>query len=102
MKTQTAKNVLPPEIDAVNVGIFSGVQADANVKLATHVHLSPSPCLTRIRSLADRAVIDRYGALLDPHAVGLHVSVFIEISLEKLHRGRVVLTGLRENPALEH
>jgi DNA-binding Lrp family transcriptional regulator len=53
MKTQTAKNVLPPEIDAVNVGIFSGVQADANVKLATRVHLSPSPCLTRIRSLAD-------------------------------------------------
>jgi Lrp/AsnC family leucine-responsive transcriptional regulator len=28
-------------------------------------------------------VIDRYVALLDPHAVGLNVSVFIQISLEK-------------------
>jgi Lrp/AsnC family leucine-responsive transcriptional regulator len=55
----------------------------ANVELAPRVHLSPSPCLARIRSLEERGVIDRYVALLDPHAVGLNASVFIQISLEK-------------------
>jgi Lrp/AsnC family leucine-responsive transcriptional regulator len=86
MKKQTASNMPPVGIDPVDVRILSQLQADSkltNVELATRVHLSPSPCLARVRSLEDRGVIDRYVALLDPHAVGLHVSVFIQISLEK-------------------
>lgn len=70
----------------MDVRILSELQANGkltNVELANRVHLSPSPCLTRVRSLEERGVIDRYVALLDPHAVGLHVSVFIQISLEK-------------------
>jgi Lrp/AsnC family transcriptional regulator, leucine-responsive regulatory protein len=86
MKNQTASNMPPVEIDPVDVRILSELQANAkltNVELATRVHLSPSPCLSRVRALEERGVIDRYVALLDPHAVGLHVSVFIQISLEK-------------------
>jgi Lrp/AsnC family leucine-responsive transcriptional regulator len=86
MKKPIATNVPPAEIDRIDVRILSELQANAkltNVELATRVHLSPSPCLSRVRSLEERGVIDRYVALLDPHSVGLHVSVFIQISLEK-------------------
>jgi Lrp/AsnC family leucine-responsive transcriptional regulator len=86
MKRRMTGNVPPAEIDAVDVRILSELQSDAkltNVELAARVHLSASPCLARVRSLEERGVIDRYVALLDPHAVGLNVSVFIQISLEK-------------------
>jgi Lrp/AsnC family leucine-responsive transcriptional regulator len=86
MKRQNATNVPTAEIDAVDVRILAELQADAkltNVELAARVHLSPSPCLARVRSLEERGVIDRYVALLDPHALGLNVSVFIQIRLEK-------------------
>ena len=86
MKKRTAAKAPRADIDAVDVRILSELQGDAkltNVELAGRVHLSPSPCLARVRSLEERGVIDRYVALLDPHAVGLNVSVFIQISLEK-------------------
>lgn len=86
MKKQMALNMPPVELDPVDVRILSQLQANSkltNVELATRVHLSPSPCLARVRTLEERGIIDRYVAVLDPHAVGLHVSVFIQISLEK-------------------
>ncbi|MES1925618.1 AsnC family transcriptional regulator [Salinisphaera sp. T31B1] len=54
-----------------------------NVELATRVHLSPSPCLTRVRALEASGHIRRYVALVDPRRVGLGVSVFIQVRLEK-------------------
>jgi Lrp/AsnC family leucine-responsive transcriptional regulator len=74
------------KIDPIDVRILTELQGNAkltNVELATRVHLSPSPCLSRVHALEERGIIDRYVALLDPHAVGLNVSVFIQISLEK-------------------
>ena len=54
-----------------------------NVALAERVGLSPSPCLARVRALEQSGVIARYVALLEPQRVGLNVSVFIQVSLEK-------------------
>jgi Lrp/AsnC family leucine-responsive transcriptional regulator len=53
------------------------------VELAKAVHLSPSPCLARVRALEEGGLISRYVTLLDPVKVGLTVSVFISVSLEK-------------------
>jgi DNA-binding Lrp family transcriptional regulator len=47
------------------------------------VHLSPSPCLTRVKALEAHGVIDRYVALLNPKQLGLNLSVFISISLKE-------------------
>ncbi|WP_373418551.1 Lrp/AsnC family transcriptional regulator [Roseinatronobacter sp. S2] len=55
----------------------------SNVELAERVGLSPSPCLTRVRALENDGVIDRYVALVNPEAVGLSVSVFIQVTLER-------------------
>src|SRR6478735_3094286 len=76
-------------LDDVDLRILGELQANAkltNVDLAVRVHLSPSPCLARVRSLEERGLIRRYATLLDPLAVGLSVSVFIQVSLEKQAR----------------
>jgi len=78
--------VLKNELDATDWRVLDRLQADArvtNAELASLVHLSPSPCLVRVRNLERQGVIKRYVALLDPLKVGMNVSVFIHISLEK-------------------
>ncbi len=57
--------------------------AIANVELARKVGLSPSPCLRRVQQLDQLGVIRRRVTLLEPAAVGLGVSVFVQVSLEK-------------------
>lgn len=66
--------------------ILSELQENArlsNVDLAERVGLSPSPCLARVRALEQSGLIARYVTLLDPAKLGLNVSVFIQVSLEK-------------------
>jgi DNA-binding Lrp family transcriptional regulator len=76
----------PRTLDEIDRRILEVLQDDArisNVELASRVGLSPSPCLRRVRELEERAVVRRYVALLDPVAVGLGVSVFVQVSLER-------------------
>ena len=77
------------ELDPTDWKILSRLQDEArisNVDLAKAVNLSPSPCLTRVRALEQSRVISRYVTLLDPLKIGLTVSVFIQVSLEKQMR----------------
>lgn len=76
-------------LDVTDWKILARLQEDArmsNVDLAKAVHLSPSPCLARVRALEQEGVIGRYVTLLDPLKLGLTVSVFIQVSLEKQMR----------------
>ena len=72
------------KIDETDWRILAELQADAsltNVELARRVHLSPSPCLARVKALQAAGVIRRYVALVDAAALGLGLNVFISISL---------------------
>lgn len=74
------------DLDLTDLRILRELQNNAkltNVELAARVHLSPSPCLARVRALEKAGLISRYVTLLDPHAVGLGVSVFIQVRLER-------------------
>jgi Lrp/AsnC family transcriptional regulator, leucine-responsive regulatory protein len=74
------------DLDAVDWKILAELQNDAriaNVDLARKVDLTPSPCLARVRDLERSGLISRYVTLLDPHRLGLSVSVFIQVRLEK-------------------
>ena len=76
----------PKSLDATDSRILKELQENAkltNVELAARVHLSPSPCLARVKSLEQSGLISRYVTLLNPHVLGLNVSVFIQIRLEK-------------------
>ena len=73
-------------LDAIDWRILALLQGDArmsNVELAKAVGLSPSPCLTRVRALEDAGYISRYVTLVDALRVGLKVSVFIQVTLER-------------------
>ena len=73
-------------LDATDLRILQELQHDSsltNIELAKRVHLSPSPCLTRVKALEAHGVIDRYVALLNPKQLGLNLSVFISISLKE-------------------
>ncbi len=73
-------------LDSIDLAILTELQRDgslSNVELARRVHLSPSPCLARVRALERAGTIRRYVALVDPEALGLGLSVFISISLRE-------------------
>ena len=74
------------DLDAIDRKILACLQVDGRMTLADladKVGLSPSPCLRRVRILEKRGVISRYVAVLDQRAVGLPVSVFVSIRLER-------------------
>jgi DNA-binding Lrp family transcriptional regulator len=73
-------------VDAIDARILGRLQEDArisNVELARAVGLSASPCLRRVGELEKAGLIRRYVTLLDAQAVGLPVSVFVNVTLEK-------------------
>jgi Lrp/AsnC family transcriptional regulator, leucine-responsive regulatory protein len=77
-------------LDAVDLRILRELQADAglsNVDLARRVHLSPSPCLARVKAMEASGLIRQYVALLDAVQLGLLLNVFISISLKRQTRG---------------
>ena len=74
------------KLDAIDIRILNELQNDSshsNVELAKRVHLSPSPCLMRVKALKDKGVIRNYVALADPKVLGLGLNVFISISLKE-------------------
>ena len=63
--------MLPLSLDTTDWKILAALQEDArisNLELAKKVHLSPSPCLARVRRLED---ITRLAAELPPMAPAL-------------------------------
>jgi DNA-binding Lrp family transcriptional regulator len=74
------------KLDATDFRILAELQAHgalSNVELARRVHLSPSPCLARVKALEHNGVINRYVALANAAALGLGLNVFISISLKE-------------------
>ena len=77
------------KLDSVDLKILDALQRDgslSNVELARRVHLSPSPCLARVKALEAAKVIDRYVAIASAAALGLGLSVFVSISLRSQNK----------------
>ncbi len=74
------------DLDALDRKILALLQADCRLTLgevAERVGLSVSPCHRRIKRMEESGVILRYAAMVDQRKVGLPVSVFISIKLER-------------------
>jgi Lrp/AsnC family transcriptional regulator, leucine-responsive regulatory protein len=54
----------------------------SNAALAERLHLSPSPCLRRLRALEHDGPISGYRAVLDRARLGLGLTVFVELKVE--------------------
>ncbi len=77
------------KLDSIDLRILDELQRDAtlsNVELARRIHLSPSPCLARVKALQAAGVITRTVALVDPARLGLGLNVFISISLKSQNK----------------
>ncbi len=73
------------DFDEIDRKILKELQENArisNVDLADRVGLSAAPCLRRVRGLEEAGVIRKYVTLLDPAAVSMGVTVFVQISLD--------------------
>ena len=73
-------------MDHIDRKILTKLQADARVTsetLSQIVGLSPSPCARRVRNLEAAGVIKGYVAVVDQVKVGLPISVFASIKLER-------------------
>jgi Lrp/AsnC family leucine-responsive transcriptional regulator len=76
------------KLDAIDLRILAALQRDArlsNVQLADEVGLSPSPCLRRVKILEDAGVITGYHAALSRPRVGLGLTVFVNVKVERHH-----------------
>ena len=79
-------NKLAPSLDRTDRRILEVLQQEGritNADLAERVSLSASPCLRRVKALEDAGVIRGYAAQLDSAGLGLGLSAFVTISLEK-------------------
>jgi Lrp/AsnC family leucine-responsive transcriptional regulator len=72
-------------MDLVDRQMLNILQRDgriSNAALAEQLHLSPSPCLRRLRALESSGVISGYRAELDREKLGLGLTLFVELKVE--------------------
>ena len=72
--------------DKLDRQILGHLQADGRATyddIAASVGLSPSAVLRRVKRLEAAGVIDRYVALVKPESVGLGLTAYINVQLEK-------------------
>lgn len=76
------------KLDRIDIKILHELQKNGritNVELADLVHLSPSPCLMRVKKLQSEGYIEGYSAQVNIGKLGQTLTVFTEITL-KNHR----------------
>ncbi len=75
-----------PSLDAIDRRLLAALQENGRLtatELAERCGLTTSPCLRRLRRLEEAGVIRGYTALVDQKKVGLPVSVFVSIKLDR-------------------
>lgn len=73
-------------VDKFDLQILTALQRQGNATnsaLGEEVHLSPSQISRRVNRLEQSGIIAGYAALLDPAAIGLGVSAFAQVILER-------------------
>lgn len=73
-------------LDRVDRQLLMELQRDGRLsiaELARRVHLSPTPCLERVKRLERDGFIRDYVARLDADLVGLPVLAFVEVAMDR-------------------
>ncbi len=73
-------------LDKIDRLILRSLQADGRAtydQISEQVSLSPSAVLRRVKRLEDTGVIARYVALVKPEAVGLGLTAYLNVRLQK-------------------
>jgi Lrp/AsnC family leucine-responsive transcriptional regulator len=81
---------MAPDLDEADLRILDELQRDASIsnqELAARVHLSPAPCLRRVRRLKDEGYIERTVAILDRRKLGLGIVAYAFVTLDSHRSG---------------
>lgn len=73
-------------IDRHDLALLDAIQRDGlatNAALGTFVHLSASQVSRRLQRLSEAGIVAGHAALLDPQAVGLGITAFAHVTLER-------------------
>ncbi len=74
------------KLDRTDRKILQAMQANArisNLELAELVDLSPTPCSRRVKRLEESGIIRGHVTLLDQDALGLKLTAYISISMDR-------------------
>jgi Lrp/AsnC family leucine-responsive transcriptional regulator len=74
------------KLDRTDRRILEALQNDGNIsnlELAEKIGLSASPCSRRVKQLQDAGIISKTVTLLDPAKLGLKMTAYIQISMDK-------------------
>jgi len=74
-------------LDRIDHAILEVLRHDGRItfeKLSTLVHLTPRPCLERVRKLERNGVIRGYGAVIDPQKVAPGLSLLVLVAVSNL------------------
>ena len=74
------------KLDRTDRRILEQIQRNgriSNLELADAVGLSPTPCSRRVRRLEESGLIDRHVTLLNQSQLGLKLTAFISISMDR-------------------
>ncbi len=58
-----------------------------NTELSDEVGLTPAPCLRRVKRLEDSGVIEGYSVRVNPSRLGMGLTVFVSITLDRQTKG---------------
>ncbi|MFJ4440584.1 Lrp/AsnC family transcriptional regulator [Pseudomonas sp. NPDC089422] len=78
------KDANAPPLDRIDEAILEVLRHDGRItfeKLSTLVHLTPRPCLERVRKLERRGVIRGYGAIIDLQKLAPGLSLLVLVAL---------------------
>jgi Lrp/AsnC family transcriptional regulator, leucine-responsive regulatory protein len=79
-------------LDATDKRILTILQEDGrrrNTDLADALHMTPAPCLRRVKALEECGVIRKYVALVEPQLVGLTLTAIVEVKLVSQTRKQI-------------
>lgn len=86
MQHDKSSNPAVHNLDRFDLKILAALQHDArisNQELAERIGLSPSPCSRRVKALEDAGYIRQQVALLDPGMLGLSLTAFVMIGMDR-------------------
>jgi len=83
LQTMIEKQKLLDKTDRNILQLLQSNGRISNVALSKKVHLSPSPCLDRVKRLEKEGYIDSYTAKLNPRKLGYDMVAYVSVTLDK-------------------
>ena len=91
-------------MDEIDLSIISELMPQGRLtwaELAQRVGLSAPGLMDRIRRLEERKVIKGYRTIVDPEAIGLMITAFVAVSLEKPTHRSAFLKRIKQLPEVQ-